>query len=147
VRTVAKWIEEGLPVATHGRGGRPSRYDPDACRAWKAARDEAANSGPVDAAAARARKELAQALLAEQLYAVRAGKLLDATIVERTWAREYAAIKAILVASYTSSADLVQRASTLEGLAGIERELKAIAFAALREISKPDRPLGAPVTP
>jgi hypothetical protein len=35
----------------------------------------------------------------------------------------------------------VHRAATLEGLPGVERELKAIAFAALREISDPDREL------
>lgn len=140
-RTIAKWIREGLPIAVRGRGGRPNQYDLELCRAWKDARDQAAadQDGPVDLARERARKDRAQALLAEQLYAVRAGKLLDAQAVQRAWAKEYAAIKTILIASYTSAADRVHRASTLDGLPGVEREMKAVAFAALREISDPDR--------
>jgi phage terminase Nu1 subunit (DNA packaging protein) len=145
-RTIAKWQDDGMPVAVRGRGGRPSQYDLDACRAWKDARDQVATDldGQIDLLRERARKDRAQALLAEQLYAVRAGKLLDAEAVTRAWSREYAAIKAILIASYTSAADRIYRAATLEGLIGVERELKAVAFAALREISNPDRGTDVP---
>lgn len=33
-RTIAKWLECGLPVVSFGRGGRPSLYDPIRAVAW-----------------------------------------------------------------------------------------------------------------
>lgn len=135
-RTVAKWQEEGLPVAVRGRGGRASRYDQEECDAWKAAREAlAVDEGPVDLTRERARKERAQALLAEQLYAVRSGKLLDAALVEKAWAAEIAAARAVVLSSYTAAADRVYRAAVTDGLGGVERELKALAFAVLRELA------------
>lgn len=140
--TITGWHDAGLPIAVRGGRGRQALYDPAAVRAWKAAREEAAAQAatdPVDAFRERARKDRAQAMLAEQLYLQRAGKLLDADLVTKTWTGEYAAVRTILLASYTSAVDRVHRAATLEGTPGVERELKAIAFAALREISDPGR--------
>jgi phage terminase Nu1 subunit (DNA packaging protein) len=138
-RTVSKFMDDGMPVAVRGRGGRPNRYDADACLAWDAARKEIDDGGHIDLLKERALKEKWQAKLAQQLYEVREGKLLEADAVARTWSVEYGAIKTILLSSYTTSADRVLRAATLEGLPGVERELKTIAVAALREISSPDR--------
>ena len=83
MQTVTKWEREAMPVAERGRRGRPSRYDEAAVRAWLQVREETAKAGAPDLARERARKERAQAVLAEQLYAVRAGKLVDAATVER----------------------------------------------------------------
>lgn len=142
-RTISKWQDDGMPVAKRGRGGRPSLFDEAEVRAWLQQREEAAqDAGVPDVNAARARKEHWQACLAEQLHAMRAKTLLPAEEVRKAWTAEYAAIKAILIASYTSSGDRVFRAGTLEGLAGVERELKAIAFEVMREISDPDRDTG-----
>jgi phage terminase Nu1 subunit (DNA packaging protein) len=140
VRTIAKWQDEGMPVAVRGRGGRASLYDEEACRAWKIIRDQATASadGPIgNGMRERARKERAQAQLAEQLYAVRAGDLLPASEVEKRWAAEISAARAVILTSYTTAADRVFRAATTDGLAGVERELKTIAYAVLRELSNP----------
>jgi phage terminase Nu1 subunit (DNA packaging protein) len=139
VRTISTWQGEGLPVAVRGKGGRASLFDPAACRRWVETREEArANSQPVDVARARARREEAQALLAEQLHATRAGRLLPADDVAGVWSRHVAAVRAAILATYTTAADRVHRAATIEGLAGVEREMKTIAFELLRELAATD---------
>lgn len=136
-RTIAKFMDEGMPVAKRGRGGRPSMFDLAVCTAWKEAREQlpADDGGPVDLTRERARKERAQALLAEQLYAVRSGKLVSTADVEKAWQAEIAAARSVILSSYTTAADKVFRAATTDGLAGVERELKAIAYGVLRELS------------
>lgn len=134
-RTIAKFIEEGMPVAKRGRGGRSSLFNLEACQAWRDAREHLAADQPVDLPRERARKERAQALLAEQLYAVRSGKLLPAEDVERIWMAEVRSVRSAILASYTASADRVYRAATTDGLAGVERALKAIAHDVLRELA------------
>lgn len=137
-RTVDKFVSDGMPVAKRGRGGRPSRYDLDECQAWKAAREAAAaQDGPVDLARERARKERAQALLAEQLYDVRSRKLVAVEDVEKAWTAEITAARAVILASYTAAADRVYRAGVQDGLGGVERELKGLAYEVLRELSQP----------
>lgn len=136
--TITKWERDGLPVESRGSRGRPSLYNLDVVRAWREAREQAARdlaSGPMDLHVARARKEHFQALLTQQTLEVRAGKLIPAEVVEKRWAAEVAAARAVILASYTSSADAVFRAATVDGLAGVERELRTIAYGALRELS------------
>lgn len=139
-RYVSKLLEEGLPIQVRGKGGRASMFDLSVCRAWLEARnrvDEPAVDGVSRGLTAeRARKERAQALLAEQLYAVRSGKLLDAETVEKRWAAEITAARSVILSSYTTAADRVFRAGTIDGLVGVERELKAIAYGVLRELSR-----------
>ncbi len=138
MRTVAKWQEDGLPVATRGRGGRPSLYSEADVRAWLKAREEVSkHSGLVDVAQERARKERARAILDEQLYQQRAGQLLPAADVERIWNAEVQAVRAAILATYTTQADRVHRAAILEGVRGVENELKAIAHELLRELAEP----------
>lgn len=136
-RTIAKWLELGLPVARRGRGGRASRYDEAACRAWKTARDEDSHrAGALDPIQERAKRERAQALLAEQMFEVRAKRLLSADDVERVWQAEIAGARALILSSYTGASDRVYRAATTDGLAGVERELRALAHAVLRELAR-----------
>lgn len=136
--TVTKWERDGLPIAQRGRKGKPSLYSEVEVRAWLQARDEAAETaGVFDAAMERARKEHWQACLAEQLHAMRAKTLLSAEEVEKAWASEIGAARAVILTSYTAAADRVYRAGTTDGLAGVERELKAIAYSILRELSEP----------
>jgi len=142
-RTIAKWIEEGLPVAKRGRGGRPSKYDEAAVRAWIEVREEAARSNAPDLMASRARKELAQAVEAEQRVAIRAGKLIPIEEVDRIWSGQVAAVRARLLAWPTALADRLHRVAALEGAAGVERVLQEIVYDALRELAagvKPPRP-------
>ncbi len=75
--TITKWEHEGMPIAERGRRGKPSRYSIPAVRAWLDHREEAARIGTsLDLVQERARKEHAQAILAEQTVAIRAGELV-----------------------------------------------------------------------
>lgn len=82
-RTVAKFQDEGMPVAVRGRGGRPSKFNAAACVAWKTKRDtSSSDTGAPAFMVARTRKELAQALEAEQRIATKGKYLVDAREVE-----------------------------------------------------------------
>jgi phage terminase Nu1 subunit (DNA packaging protein) len=135
--TIVKWDRDGMPVAERGRKGKPSQYDEAAVRAWLAAREEAARApgAPMDVAQERAKKEHWQALLAEQTHRVRERELLPAAEVEKVWSAERDAIRTKVLASYATAADRVHRAATLEGVAGVERALKDIAYGLLRELA------------
>ncbi len=142
MQTITKWEREGMPIAKRGRKGRPSLYRLADVRAWHEAREAAAKTGAgVDVAAARASKETWQGKLAEQSYLVRSRELLPRADVEKAWSLEIAAVRTIIMSAYTTNTDRVFRAATLEGRAGVERELQAIADAALLELANPDRPL------
>lgn len=145
MQTVTKWERDGLPIAERGRKGKPSTYREADVRAWLASREDAAKkSGMIDVAQERARKERAQAVLAEQSYRARERELLPAAEVEKIWNAEVQAVRTAILATYTTQADRVHRAATLEGVGGVEAELKAIAHELLRELSAPAREV-APV--
>ena len=137
--TITKWEREGMPVAKRGGRGRPSFYLESAVRAWLLAREAAADGpdGPLDLVQERARKEKWLALLAEQKFKVLERKLLPIEDVERTWLAEVTAVRAIILASYTADADRIFRAATLDGVVGVERELKDLSERVLRELSAP----------
>ena len=136
MQTVTKWERDGLPTAKRGAKGRPSLYDETEVRAWRQAREEAAkSSGIVDVAQERARKERAQAILAEQTYAIRSREFLPKHEIERAWAAETTAIRTHLLAWSTTLADRVYRAATLEGLGGVERVLHDATREVLRELA------------
>jgi phage terminase Nu1 subunit (DNA packaging protein) len=125
IRTISKWQDDGMPCAQRGRGGRPSRFNVAQCRAWLEARRLATAQTHVDLALERARKERAQAQLAEQTYRARAGELLEREDVRRTWAAVVVAIRTKLLALPVTLADKVHRAALLEGAVGVERVLEA----------------------
>jgi phage terminase Nu1 subunit (DNA packaging protein) len=141
-RTLSKWQDDGMPVAAVGRGGRPSQYDEAACRAWLEARQPETDA-PVDVARERARKEHAQALLVEQMYAIRARTLLPVEEVELAWSAEQAAVRAKLLALPQAYADRVARAVTKHGLAGAEAVIRAMVDEALNELAALARPAKA----
>jgi phage terminase Nu1 subunit (DNA packaging protein) len=141
VRTIAKWQDEGLPVAVRGRGGRGSQYDEAACRAWKQVRDEtAAGDEPVDLVRERARLARAQAVLAEQKYAVNARQLLPADEVERAWSAEQAAVRAKLLALPQAFADRLHRAAVKKGVAGADAAIREMVDEVLSELAVMPRP-------
>ena len=140
MQTVTKWEQDGLPIAKRGRKGKPSRYRESEVRAWLQARDEAAKRHDVDLTRDRSRRERAQALLLEQTHALRARDLLQRTEVEKVWGAEVAAIRALILSSYSTKADQLHRVATLEGVPGVERFLKDLAHEVLRELARPDRP-------
>lgn len=136
MQTVTKWEREGMPVSERGSKGRPSMYREVDVRAWLAARAQAAKNGTgLDLAQERARKEHWQALLAEQTHRVRARELLPAAEVEKAWSAERDAIRTKILATYTTHTDRVHRAAVIDGLAGVERALKDIAYDVLRELA------------
>lgn len=138
--TVIDWERDGMPVAKKGSRGRPSMYSQAAVEAWLEAREAAAANGSrLDVSQERARKERAQALLAEQMYASRARDLLSRTDVEHEWAAEIAGVRAVFLAVPTTFAARVFRAGTLDGEAGTERVLREVVNEVLRELADPDR--------
>jgi phage terminase Nu1 subunit (DNA packaging protein) len=146
-RHIQKLQEEGLPVAVLGRGGRPSQYDEKQVRKWLAEHQQGkqpeATPGKLNVFEERARKDRAQAQLAEQAFLIRQRELLPAKEVEKAWGLEVAAVRSVILASYTSHADRVLRAATLRGIDGVEQTLKDIAHEVLRELANPDRDLEA----
>jgi len=144
MQTVTKWERDGLPIAVRGHRGKPSQYREVEVRAWLKAREEDKSRGePLSFAREHARKTRWQALLAEQQYLMRARELLPRVEVEKTWGTEVAAVRTLILSSYVTKADRVFNAATLEGLPGVERTLKEIAYEVLRELADPDRPMDA----
>lgn len=127
-------------MARRGRGGRPSLYDVEKCRAWLKAR-EAPGLGetPGGLFKERARRELAQALLAEQTFEMRARLLLPAEEVERTWAAEIRAVRALLLSWKTTLADRFHRAAVLNGVDGVAQEVEAAVREVLTQLAERKR--------
>jgi hypothetical protein len=137
--TVTKWEREGMPVARHGRRGKPSMYLEAEVRAWLHRREEAMKGpdGTLDLVTERARRERWNAALAEQRFNANEQKLLPAEEVETGWRAEVTAVRAKLLSWETTLADQVYRIATLEGLAGVERFLKRAVYDVLTELSSP----------
>lgn len=137
--TITKWEQDGMPVAVRGSGGRASKYDKRKVAEWKAARDLAAQTpGAVSVQQERARKERAQAILAEQTYQSRGKELLPRDEVKRVMASRAMAIRTKLLAWPTTLADKLHRASTLDGVAGVERALNDAVHDVLVELASGD---------
>lgn len=137
MQTVTKWEQNGLPITERGRKGKASQYRELDVRAWLAAREEGATRpGPLED---RARKERAQAILAEQMFQIRARDLLPRLEVEKVWGAEVAAVRAKLLAWSTTLADKVGRAFTTDGIPGVERVLQAAVADVLTELADPAR--------
>lgn len=140
MQTVTKWEQEGLPIAERGRKGKPSRYREVDVRAWLQLREEAAKQpGAVNLIAERARKERAQAILAEQAYQIRMRDLLPREEVEKAWSAEVSAVRTKLLAWPATLADRLHRAATTDGVAGVEQALNDAVRDVLRELADPDR--------
>jgi hypothetical protein len=99
------------------------------------AREAAAQTQAPTFMISRSRKELAQALEAEQRVALRSGTLLAAADVDRTWSAEVAAVRARLLAIPTAWSDRLHRAGALGGAAGIEALLVEAIYQVLRELA------------
>ena len=122
--TITKWQREGLPVAMRGRRGKAALYDVAKVRAWKQAREKAAQQRAPDFMASRSRKELAQAMEAEQRVATRAGLLIAVDDVRRIWSSEVASVRARMLAWPRAITVRVCRIATSEGEVGVERILR-----------------------
>lgn len=144
MQTITKWEREGMPIARRGRKGRASLYRVSEVSAWLKARESAAGGGAVvDVARARADKETWQARLAQQAYLARSGELLPRAQVVQIWTAEVLAVRTLIMQTFLTHTDRVFRAGTLEGRAGVERELRNISDWILRALSDPARALPA----
>jgi hypothetical protein len=132
-QSFVRFLEEGMPVARRGRGGRPSLYELDAVRAWLLARERESSMSPT--ARARARRDLAQAELAEQAFAIKAGTLLHREDVKRVWAGHVAAVKSKLLSMPDLYGDHVLRAARNDGLVGVQTVLGNAVRDVLRELA------------
>jgi predicted DNA-binding transcriptional regulator AlpA len=145
MQTVTKWEQENMPVAVRGGKGRPSFYDEAEVRAWIEERAEkakaAAAPGGFNPFQAKAEKEYWQGRLARQQHELRSGELVRTIDVEKMWTAEVTAVRAIILAAYVTHADRVCRAAKLDGLLGVEREMKMLGEEVCRELAREDRPV------
>jgi phage terminase Nu1 subunit (DNA packaging protein) len=137
--TITKWEQTGMPTASRGRRGKPSRYREVVVRAWLQQREEAAKQpGSVfDVAKEKAGLSREQADLTRQTRLMRARDLLPRDEVERIWTAEITAVRAKLLAWPMTLADQVHRVAVLEGLPGVERVLHEAVRQVLRELAEP----------
>ena len=138
MQTITKWEQAGMPVVEPGRKGKPSLYSVVAVRAWLTAREKAVKQGKtVDLVKERARKERAQAILAEQTVAIRARELVPLDEVEKAWAAEVSAVRAKLLSWPGTLSGRLHREATVNGLRGLERALESAVDELLLELSSP----------
>lgn len=140
--TITKHEREGMPIAQRGSRGRPSYYREVDVRAWLQLREEAAKQTGANPLQDRARKERAQAALAEQAFQIRMRDLLPRDEVEKLWAAEVDAVRTLLLSWSTTLADQLFRAATVDGIGGVERVLTDAVRDVLRELADPDRGAG-----
>lgn len=139
MQTVTKWEADGLPLLERGRKGKPSYYDLEAVRDWVGKRDDAARTnGTVDVAQERARRERAQATLAEQTFQMRSLELLPRVEVERAWEAEVIAVRTKLLSIAPTYAERVYQAAMSDGIGGVERLLTESVNDVLRELADVD---------
>ncbi len=138
MQTITGWEQNGMPCAELGRKGKPSLYSEPAVRKWIKDREKnAQKNGTVDLSRDRARKERAQAVLAEQTAQIRAKDLVPSLQVERAWAMEVTAVRAKLLAWPSTVSDRLYRESAVRGVKGVERVIKEAVEGLLRELSEP----------
>lgn len=136
MQTVTKWEQAGMPVEEPGRKGKPSLYSEPEVRKWLTEREKAAQkNGMHDVARERARKERAQAILAEQTYALRARDLLPRVQAEKAWATEVMAVRAKFLSWPATVGDRLARVAMLKGKDEFKRSLKEEIKALLMEFS------------
>ncbi len=140
VRTMTRWIADGLPAR---RSGRAQAIDPVAAVAWVRARDAEAAEERLEAALARVdpdsalgRKRMAEARIKELDLAEREGQLVQADQVEDTWLLQVVALReavmdapAVAVQSGLIDTDkeLALEEILRDALAAASKNLKAVA--------------------
>lgn len=123
-RTIGKWMAEGMPVLSPGRGRQPTRFDLAAARDWRQARDETSRAERAEFERIRARRELAQAIEAEQRVSLRAARLIRAEDADRVWREQVTTIRRRLLRFPARVTPGLVDASRRFGAAGIEASLE-----------------------
>lgn len=134
--TITKWEQDGMPIAERGRRGKPSLYRLVDVDAWRQQREEkATNTGVASVSLERARRDRAQAVLAEQMARIRARDWLPREEVARQLQEEIDAAKAKLLSWESTLAHRLYRAAVNEKLPGVERVLHVAVREVLLELS------------
>ena len=136
--TVTKWEQAGLPVAEPGRRGTASLFNFIEVQKWRRQRDLAAReNGTADLTKERARKERAQALVAEQALQIRAGELLVRSEVEDVWTKAILGVRSKLLAWPATLTEQLGRAYELGGVRALEDKLNEAVYDLLTELATP----------
>lgn len=136
--TITKWEQSGLPVAEPGRRGTASLFNFADVQKWRRQRDlDAKQNGTVDLTRERARKERAQALVAEQALQIRAGDLLVRSEVENVWTKAILGVRSKLLAWPATLAEQLGRAYELGGVRALEHKLVDAVHDLLTEFATP----------
>jgi len=113
-RTIARWLEDGLPVAVKGRGGRPSKYDLADCVPWVIERelqirsaDTGGTESPLSPQAERAKLDHARRQELELKLRVRNGELVEVESIQAEYADIAVAVKSRLRAIPDAVADQI----------------------------------------
>ena len=140
MQTIMNWEQSGMPVSEPGRRGVPSLYSVADVEKWLTDREEAAReNGTLDLAQERARRERAQAIMAEQTVAIRARDLVPANEVEKVWTAGFMAIRAKVLSWPATVSDIIYRQAEINGLQGVQEAIKQAGDELLLELSKPKR--------
>jgi phage terminase Nu1 subunit (DNA packaging protein) len=141
--TIIRFARDGMPVAEGGGQGRQAKYLPSACVAWRLAQVESKYAGMegLNPQVERAKRDRAQARLADQLHARRSGEVIAVEEVRQTWVSLVLAVRSKMLRWPSSLADQLARTSTP---AEVQRILDVEVRAALEELSR-GAPPGPPV--
>lgn len=139
-RTIAKWLDEGMPVASKGRGGRPSLYNLPKCVQWVIEQRVQALGGSGAELSPQTERALLDRKRREELeikIQVRRGQLVEVDAVRLEYADLATAVKQRLRAIPDAVADQVTVASH-GGPAAVKALLLARIDEALRELARGD---------
>ncbi len=135
--TITKWEKSGLPISEPGRPGQSTLYELRDVQKWRKDREKAAHeNGSFNVQQERARKERAQALVAEQTLEVRSGELMRADDVADTWHKEIAAVRGKFLAWPATMSDQLGRAFELGGVRALEEKMTEGIHELLTELSE-----------
>jgi len=134
-RTIARWIDDGLPVAVKGRGGRPSRYNLPDCVRWVLDRELQARSETgtdLSPQLERARLDQRRREELELRIRVRKGELVEVEAVQA----EYADLAVVVKARLRAIPDAVADQLTGQSPAAVKALLLTRIDDALRELAR-----------
>lgn len=135
-RTIARWLEDGMPCATPGRGGQSSMFSIPACVQWYIARElQIRGAEEADAVSPSVSLSRLNAKRTEELelkLQVRRGQLVEAEAVAHEFADLAVAVKSRIRAVPDAVADQLVGLSPAE----VKRLLLAKLDDALRELAR-----------
>lgn len=137
VRTIDKFMDDGMPVAVRGKGGQASQYDVRDCVQWYVARERAALMGDGEGLSPHKERALLNRKQVEEIelrLKTKRGELVPADEASRDFAECAANVKARMRRVPSSVADRIVAAAS-QGPHAVTAILRAEIDVALRELS------------